>query len=637
MNLKCFFSRAALAALLLTACGDDDDTSPVDSGLDATTTPDDGGSPDGSPPPDGGAGECADAEDGVACGEAEDGTICIGGACTTTVCGDGFASRDAGEQCDDGNDDDDDGCTSDCLLTCSGDDECDDGLLCNGEETCNTDRGFCSFGVNASDGTTCPDGECIFGACEDIECGNGIVNTDEDCDDGNAVNGDGCENDCSFTCEDDLDCDDDDVCTVDVCDPELRTCSSTALVCDDDLECTTDSCDSESGCVHALIDDDSDGFAAMSLACDDRGGDCDDDDDSRSPGQTETCDATDNDCDGTVGTAQAGICDCTPGMTRPCYTGPAGTRGVGACSDGTELCTTASTWSGTCLEDVTPVAEVCGDDIDGDCDGGRDTLFDDGCTIDVVMTEFVPETRASLEILVGEDIFWTFDLENEGTGRSGPFDVLVEAERTRRFCSPFGCSASATWVEVDRVPFVDGIGPGAVIAGTFAEFSGPNFVLEGGTRLRARTVEPGSGNPGPLGDSNLRNNRLIDEIEGRSGPDYEVTMEMPSAGTVVSAGDLLQVQFRIANVGGSQPATNHLWVVALEQTGGGFTILQSDEISRLIRVGDDLLISWTYTIPTDLTADFYRIQAIAEPLCSSCVDTERANNIDEVLIEVVDP
>ncbi|HJL00247.1 MAG TPA: DUF4215 domain-containing protein [Polyangiaceae bacterium LLY-WYZ-15_(1-7)] len=642
MSLERTLLRAALAALILMAACGDDDGGPVDAGADAFVPDDDGGRPeDAARPdastPDGGDAECAGAEDGDPCGEPADGTICIDGACTTTTCGDGFASRAAGEQCDDGNDDDEDGCTSACLLTCAEDADCDDGLVCNGEETCNTERGFCSFGVNAADGTSCPEGECVFGACEALECGNGVVNSDEECDDGNATDGDGCEADCTFTCADDLDCDDGDACTVDVCDPETRTCASAARDCDDGLACTADSCDAEVGCVNALLDEDMDGYAAMSLACDDRGGDCDDDDDGRSPGRTETCNATDDDCDGTPGLDQEGVCDCTPGDTRACYTGPAGTRGVGACMDGQELCTAGGTWSGSCLEDVTPVGETCGDDIDADCDGGRDTLFEDGCSVDVAMTAFEPDGRGSEEILVGEDVFWTFDLENLGDGRSGAFDVVVEAERTTRVCSSFGCGASAEFVEVDRIAFPDGLGPGETVAETFAEFVGPAFVLEAGTRLRARTVEPGESDPGPVGDSNLRNNRRQDEIAGRTGPDYAVSIEMPAPSTTVAAGDTLRIDFRIANVGGSQPATNHLWLVGLEQTGGGFTVLASDEIARLIPVGEDQLVTRSYRIPADLTPDFYRIQAVAEPLCSSCVDTNRENNLDERLIEVVAP
>jgi len=605
---------------------------------------DDGGpdDPDASPPTDAGGGECADADEGDACGDPEDGTICIAGECVTSTCGDGFVNRDDGEQCDDGNDDNDDGCTNDCLLPCSEDADCDDGLICNGEETCNTDRGFCSFGVNASDGTSCPDGECVFGACESVECGNSIVNTGEQCDDGNAMNGDGCEDDCTFSCDDGLDCDDGDACTVDLCDPETRTCSSMALDCDDGLECTTDSCVADTGCVNELMDGDMDGFAPMSLACDDRGGDCDDGDDARSPTQTETCDATDNDCDGTAGLDQVGICDCTPGETRPCYTGPSGTRGRGACMDGQELCMAGGTWSGSCLEDVTPATEICGDDIDSDCDGFRDTFIADGCVGDLVLTDFVGDSQADERILVGGNVSWSFDLENAGDGRTDPFEVLVEAERSTRTCNSIGCTASTEWVELDRISFPDGVGAGETILNTATDFVGPAFVLQFGTPLRARAVRPGTEITGPRYDANFDNNEQTSSIVGRTGPDYEVTMVRPAAGHVEEAGDRLRIEFRIANVGGSQPATNHPWAALLEQTGGGSTILASEEIARLIPVGEEVVVTGFPPLPADLTPDFYRFIAVAEPFCGGstfppCVDTDRENNSDEVVFEVIAP
>ncbi|MBI4917379.1 MAG: FG-GAP repeat protein [Acidobacteria bacterium] len=48
-------------------------------------------------------------------------------------------------------------------------------------------------------------------------CGNAVVEPDEECDDGNDTSGDGCENDCSFSCHDDADCDDGLDCTGDLC------------------------------------------------------------------------------------------------------------------------------------------------------------------------------------------------------------------------------------------------------------------------------------------------------------------------------------------------------------------------------------------------------------------------------------
>ncbi len=87
----------------------------------------------------------------------------------------------------------------------------------------------------------------------------------------------------------------------------------------------------------------------------------------------ESCDGLDNDCDGT---ADEG-CDCVPGATRGCYTGPAGTDGIGICRAGAQTCDlrpdgTAS-WS-TCSGALLPAIESC-NGVDDDCDG----LNDEGC------------------------------------------------------------------------------------------------------------------------------------------------------------------------------------------------------------------------------------------------------------------
>ncbi|MCB9643051.1 MAG: hypothetical protein H6728_08255 [Myxococcales bacterium] len=60
---------------------------------------------------------------------------------------------------------------------------------------------------------------------------------------------------------------------------------------------------------------------------------------------------------------------CTPGQSRPCYTGPEATRGKGTCRDGTESCSANNTWSGECKNEVKPTQEICGDGKDNDCNG----------------------------------------------------------------------------------------------------------------------------------------------------------------------------------------------------------------------------------------------------------------------------
>jgi len=64
---------------------------------------------------------------------------------------------------------------------------------------------------------------------------------------------------------------------------------------------------------------------------------------------------------------------CTSGQTIPCYSGAGGTQGVGICKAGTQTCTNGQ-W-GACQGEVTPVAEICGDGKDNNCDGQTD----EGC------------------------------------------------------------------------------------------------------------------------------------------------------------------------------------------------------------------------------------------------------------------
>ena len=80
------------------------------------------------------------------------------------------------------------------------------------EDTCSSDgmrlkQAYCSSSVRVS--TTfsyqCPYG-CADGVClaPDTNCGNGMIESGEGCDDGNNINGDGCSNGCTketgFTC-----------------------------------------------------------------------------------------------------------------------------------------------------------------------------------------------------------------------------------------------------------------------------------------------------------------------------------------------------------------------------------------------------------------------------------------------------
>jgi uncharacterized protein (TIGR03382 family) len=75
----------------------------------------------------------------------------------------------------------------------------------------------------------------------------------------------------------------------------------------------------------------------------------------------ETCNGVDQDCDG--------VADGAENITQSCYTGAAGTQGVGLCKAGSQLCT--GTIFGGCTGQVTPTTEAC-DGNDNDCDSRVD-------------------------------------------------------------------------------------------------------------------------------------------------------------------------------------------------------------------------------------------------------------------------
>jgi cysteine-rich repeat protein len=125
----------------------------------------------------------------------------------------GNARRDVGEECDDGNLTDGDGCQSDCTLSCGNGtldpvEECDDSNMTDGDG-CDSNCRLTACGNGVLTGITgeaCDDGNVTSGDgcdsnCTPTVCGNAVtsISTGERCDDGNLVDGDGCESDCTRT------------------------------------------------------------------------------------------------------------------------------------------------------------------------------------------------------------------------------------------------------------------------------------------------------------------------------------------------------------------------------------------------------------------------------------------------------
>ena len=272
-------------------------------------------------------------------------------ACTVATCGDGYVQ--SGEACDDGDSASGDGCTSDCTAvedgyTCATEGDpctssCGDGVRAVGAEACDGDTSPGAVRATAPWSSASPAPRPGLSSCSST-CGDGVKASDEDCDDG-TDNGTGegfCLSDCSGT-----------------------------QTCNDGIRNGTEDCDDNSANGNYGCNDTCTGIQSQwrceASECSTEGwwGD-----------NGNLTDGCSNDIDA------LSVCNCAPGRQdndnnnscwAACSQNPNYCNGNGTCSDASGqrvcTCTSGSGWSGTTCNETT-----CGDGIvvgSEECDDGN--------------------------------------------------------------------------------------------------------------------------------------------------------------------------------------------------------------------------------------------------------------------------
>lgn len=313
------------------------------------------------------------------------------------ACGD--CVIDASEECEDGNTQDGDGCSTDCLLEVCGNGRIDFGEACDDSNTTpgdgcdsNCQIETCGNGI-LNPGEACDNGAANSDStadacrtdCSVASCGDGTVDSGETCDDANSDNNDACTNSCTAaTCGDGItqtgveQCDDANADDTDTC---LSSC--TLAFCGDGAvrdgveECDDANSDNSDGCLdNCQLATCGDGFVRSGVE------DCDD----ANADDTDSCLVTCTSASCGDGFVQLGIETCDDGNnndTDECLsTCEAPSCGDGFVHSGVEECDDGNAVeTDSCLSTCAPAA--CGD---GFVQSGVETCDDgarsggDGCS-----------------------------------------------------------------------------------------------------------------------------------------------------------------------------------------------------------------------------------------------------------------
>lgn len=296
-------------------------------------------------------------QNGTACGTGES---CSNGSCVSNgTCGDGI--KEGTEACDFGvNNIADSGCEADCTLSCESPTDCGDNNACNGAETCGTVTDIasgnigqqCSPGTPADNGVSCDTGKvCITGLCTAASCGDSFTTSPEECDDANVAAGDGCDNDCTYSCvssDSTRNCTPTDACKGQgTCDDGTHTCTPGTPL-DNNAPCGTGGYCKNTVCTQPVCNN---GTLEPGEICDDgnsnNGDGCDTD-------CTYSCVTPSSDC-GTPPACQMFVCS----TARVCQAVADTSKNTMSCGTNGETCSNGACTGGVCGNTVTESGEQC--------------------------------------------------------------------------------------------------------------------------------------------------------------------------------------------------------------------------------------------------------------------------------------
>jgi cysteine-rich repeat protein len=320
-------------------------------------------------------------------------TMSCNANCTAATCGDGHTNLSADEECDDGGTAGGDGCSAECQV-----EECGNGVTDVGEDcddggidtmSCNADCSAPICGdshVNTAAGEECDVGDAIEGdgcnsTCQVEECGNGVKDSGEECD-GSDLGGLQCSDfgppGGTITC--------DELCGIDTSACEVASSSSSSTssaICGNTIVEGDEQCDGGACCSNECT------YFSNSTLCRSTSGVCDVAE--YCTGSSATCPSDLNANAGVSCRAATNECDeaelCT-GSAKLCpadsykANGTSCQSGAGTCID--NVCVPHSS-SSSASEDSSdaPEEELCGNDtIDAgeECDGADFNAAADECS-----------------------------------------------------------------------------------------------------------------------------------------------------------------------------------------------------------------------------------------------------------------